>query len=231
MTDSLPESTESLIYKEFHSRVQGTMSVGTHFPESRTRRLDYQCGGHASRTSFAGSFPLRSLPPHGYRPEAQTPAVVVMARCFPGGPTNSAGWAVRDEAGTLRVERVPQSLHLPVSPDRLGSWHRSSGTPLCPGILTHLPAVGTGHSGVTRVRRDVGRREAREAEERRQEEEAIDEMFTICDITMAGCEGLDGLDAVRPEFSSRPGARPRRRGGKARTRLAGPLSEHVAAAA
>jgi hypothetical protein len=65
------------------------------------------------------------------------------------------------------------------------------------------------------------RREAKEAEERRREDEAIDEMFAIYEITMTGREIVDGYGTIRLQFRPRPRVKPRTRGGKAMSKVSG----------
>jgi hypothetical protein len=68
---------------------------------------------------------------------------------------------------------------------------------------------------------DRARREAKEAKERKKEDEAIDEVFAIYDITLGGRDTIDGFDAIRLDFRPRPRVRPKTRGGQALSKVRG----------
>ena len=65
------------------------------------------------------------------------------------------------------------------------------------------------------------RRLAKEAEEKRKEDRAIDEMLALYRIRMTGREVLDGHDAILLEFEPRTGFKPRTREGKVLAKIAG----------
>jgi hypothetical protein len=65
------------------------------------------------------------------------------------------------------------------------------------------------------------RRQAREAEEKRKENESIDEAFQLYEIRMAGREILDERAAIALTFDLRPGYKPRTKDGKTLVKFAG----------
>jgi hypothetical protein len=65
------------------------------------------------------------------------------------------------------------------------------------------------------------RRIARENQERKREDEIIDEMFRMYAITMAGRETVSGLPAIMLDFQMRPDHKPRSRETKLMARVAG----------
>ncbi|HEV8132203.1 MAG TPA: hypothetical protein VGQ81_13195 [Acidobacteriota bacterium] len=65
------------------------------------------------------------------------------------------------------------------------------------------------------------RRLAREAEERRKEEEAIDEAFRMYDIRRLGREVIDGQEVIQFAFTPRPGFKPQTESGKILKKFAG----------
>jgi hypothetical protein len=65
------------------------------------------------------------------------------------------------------------------------------------------------------------RRLAKEAEEKRKEDESIDEAFQLYLIRMAGREILDGRPAVALTFDPRPGYKPRTKDGKTLIKFGG----------
>ena len=68
---------------------------------------------------------------------------------------------------------------------------------------------------------DRTRRLAREAEEKRREEEIIDEVFQLYDISMAGRERIEGHSAIRLDFRPRPEYKPSSREAKILSKFAG----------
>jgi hypothetical protein len=65
------------------------------------------------------------------------------------------------------------------------------------------------------------RRQAKEGEERRKEQEVVDEVFRMDDIVVEGREDLNGRSTVVVSFTPKPGYKPLTAGGKVVQKLAG----------
>jgi len=64
-------------------------------------------------------------------------------------------------------------------------------------------------------------REAREAEEKKKEDEILDEVFRMYDVKIMGREMREGVQTIRLAFAPLPGSRPRSREAKIFARMAG----------